>query len=125
MRRTRVDEACSPRNFRACSRSDFWSAEKSKFMARGSYQRRLPCAPVSFTIGASPLTLPSPRRGEGERTEADMRATAAGLYEGKKPVAVEDGEGVEPGPPEGLEGWAANGGGHSDLHAITGADAHP
>src|SRR5258705_7433175 len=37
MRRTRVEEACSPRNFRACSRSDFWSAEKSKFMARGSY----------------------------------------------------------------------------------------
>src|SRR5690349_3799679 len=37
MRRTRVDDAWSARNFRACSRSDFWSGEKSKFMAGGSY----------------------------------------------------------------------------------------
>src|ERR1700687_2722978 len=37
MRRTRVEEACSERNFRAWSRSDFWSGEKSKFIALGSY----------------------------------------------------------------------------------------
>ena len=30
-RRTRVDDACSARNFRAWSRSAFWSGEKSKF----------------------------------------------------------------------------------------------
>src|SRR5688572_6242518 len=32
MRRTRTDDACSERNFRAWSRRAFWSAEKSKFM---------------------------------------------------------------------------------------------
>jgi len=37
MRRTRVEEACSARNFRAWSRRAFWSAEKSKFTAGGSY----------------------------------------------------------------------------------------
>src|ERR1700730_5510588 len=37
MRRTRVEEACSERNFRAWSRRAFWSAEKSKFTAEGSY----------------------------------------------------------------------------------------
>ncbi len=37
LRRTRADEACSARNFRAWSRSDRWSGEKSKFTARGSY----------------------------------------------------------------------------------------
>src|SRR5258707_6209093 len=37
MRRTRVEEACSERTSRAWSRRAFWSAEKSKYTAGGSY----------------------------------------------------------------------------------------
>ncbi len=54
-----------------------------------------------------------------------MRATAAVLYEVKKPVVVEDVEVLEPGPHEVLVRWAANGVCHSDLHVITGDYPHP
>ena len=54
-----------------------------------------------------------------------MRATAAVLYEVKKPVVVEDVEVLEPGPHEVLARWAANGVCHSDLHVITGDYPHP
>ena len=54
-----------------------------------------------------------------------MRATAAVLYEVKKPVVVEDVELLEPGAHEVLVRWAANGVCHSDLHVITGDYPHP
>jgi S-(hydroxymethyl)glutathione dehydrogenase/alcohol dehydrogenase len=54
-----------------------------------------------------------------------MRATAAVLYEVKKPVVVEDVEVLEPGSHEVLVRWAANGVCHSDLHVITGDYPHP
>ena len=54
-----------------------------------------------------------------------MRATAAVLYEVKKPVVVEEVEVLEPGPHEVLVRWAANGVCHSDLHVITGDTPHP
>ena len=54
-----------------------------------------------------------------------MKATAAVLYEVKKPVVVEDVEVLEPGPHEVLVRWAANGVCHSDLHVITGDYPHP
>lgn len=54
-----------------------------------------------------------------------MRATAAVLYEVKKPVVVEDIEVLEPGPHEVLVRWVANGVCHSDLHVITGDYPHP
>ena len=54
-----------------------------------------------------------------------MRATAAVLYEVRKPVVVEDVEVLEPGPHEVAVRWAANGVCHSDLHVITGDYPHP
>ena len=54
-----------------------------------------------------------------------MRATAAVLYEVRKPVVVEDVEVMDPGPHEVLVRWAANGVCHSDLHVITGDYPHP
>lgn len=54
-----------------------------------------------------------------------MQATAAVLYEVKKPVVIEDVEVLEPGPHEVLVHWAANGVCHSDLHVITGDYPHP
>jgi Zn-dependent alcohol dehydrogenase len=54
-----------------------------------------------------------------------MRATAAVLYEIKKPVVVEDVELLEPGASEVLVKWRANGVCHSDLHVITGDYPHP
>jgi S-(hydroxymethyl)glutathione dehydrogenase / alcohol dehydrogenase len=54
-----------------------------------------------------------------------MRATAAVLYEIKKPVIVEDVEVLDPGPREVLVRWVANGVCHSDLHVITGDLPHP
>src|SRR5689334_4564399 len=54
-----------------------------------------------------------------------MRATAAVLYEAKKPVVVEDVELLEPGPHEVLVRWVANGVCHSDLHVVTGDYPHP
>ena len=43
-----------------------------------------------------------------------MRATAAVLYEMKKPLMIEDVELLEPGPHEVQVRWAANGVCHSD-----------
>ena len=54
-----------------------------------------------------------------------MRATAAVLYEVKKPVVVEDVEVLEPGAHEVAVRWVANGVCHSDLHVITGDYPHP
>src|SRR5256885_621966 len=54
-----------------------------------------------------------------------MNATAAVLYEVKKPVVVEDVEVLEPGAHEVLVKWTANGVCHSDLHVITGDYPHP
>jgi S-(hydroxymethyl)glutathione dehydrogenase/alcohol dehydrogenase len=54
-----------------------------------------------------------------------MHATAAVLYEVKKPVVVEDVELLEPGAHEVLVKWTANGVCHSDLHVITGDYPHP
>ena len=54
-----------------------------------------------------------------------MRATAAVLYEVRKPLVVEDVEVMEPGPHEVLVRWAANGVCHSDLHVMTGDYPHP
>src|SRR5260370_31692515 len=133
MRRTRVEEACSERNFRAWSRRAFWSAEKSKFTAGGSYGIRgrgasrgallRACARRPRPGDYAPrLETPHPAlspRGERD-TEATMQATAAVLYETKKPVVVEDVEVLEPGSHEVAVRWAANGGCHSDLHVVTG-----
>ena len=54
-----------------------------------------------------------------------MKATAAVLYEVKKPLVIEDVEVLEPGPHEVQVRWAANGVCHSDLHVITGDSPHP
>ena len=54
-----------------------------------------------------------------------MQATAAVLYEVKKPVVVEDVEVLEPGSHEVRVRWVANGVCHSDLHVITGDYPHP
>jgi S-(hydroxymethyl)glutathione dehydrogenase / alcohol dehydrogenase len=54
-----------------------------------------------------------------------MRATAAVLYEVKKPVVVEDVELLEPAAGEVLVRWVANGVCHSDLHVINGDYPHP
>jgi L-iditol 2-dehydrogenase len=54
-----------------------------------------------------------------------MRATAAVLYEIKKPVVVEDIDVLDPGPHEVRVRWTANGVCHSDLHVITGDYPHP
>ncbi|MGH7300404.1 MAG: alcohol dehydrogenase catalytic domain-containing protein, partial [Candidatus Rokuibacteriota bacterium] len=54
-----------------------------------------------------------------------MRATAAVLYEVKKPMVVEDVEVLEPGPHEVLVRWSANGVCHSDLHVVDGHGRFP
>jgi S-(hydroxymethyl)glutathione dehydrogenase / alcohol dehydrogenase len=54
-----------------------------------------------------------------------MRATAAVLYEFKKPVVIEDVELLEPGPHEVQVRWTANGVCHSDYHVINGDYPHP
>src|SRR5918996_4711492 len=54
-----------------------------------------------------------------------MHATAAVLYEIKKPLVVEEVEVLEPRGHEVLVRWAANGVCHSDLHVITGDYPHP
>jgi S-(hydroxymethyl)glutathione dehydrogenase/alcohol dehydrogenase len=54
-----------------------------------------------------------------------MRATAAVLYEVKKPVVVEEVDLLEPRAHEVLVRWTANGVCHSDLHVITGDSPHP
>jgi S-(hydroxymethyl)glutathione dehydrogenase / alcohol dehydrogenase len=54
-----------------------------------------------------------------------MNATAAVLYETKKPVRIEDVELLEPGPHEVQVRWVANGVCHSDYHVINGDYPHP
>src|SRR5438876_6282114 len=54
-----------------------------------------------------------------------MQATAAVLYEVKKPLVIEDVELLEPASHEVLVRWKANGVCHSDLHVITGDYPHP
>src|SRR4026209_931411 len=54
-----------------------------------------------------------------------MRATAAVLYEVKKPVVVEDVEVLEPDSHEVLVRWAANGVCHGGLPVIPGDYPHP
>ena len=54
-----------------------------------------------------------------------MNATAAVLYEVKKPVVIEDVAVLEPGPHEVLVRWEANGVCHSDFHVISGDYPHP
>jgi len=54
-----------------------------------------------------------------------MKATAAVLYEIKKPLVVEEVELLEPGPHEVLVRWTANGVCHSDFHIINGDVPHP
>src|SRR4029077_4437698 len=92
MRRTRGEEACSPRNFRACSRRAFWSGEKSKFTA-GSYGnlegdpsggRDTSCPPSPFGLARSPAlretTGAEHRRPPRPRRRAmDAKAFEAGL----------------------------------------------
>src|SRR5438874_1010255 len=57
--------------------------------------------------------------------EASMRATAAVMYEVKKPLVVEDVELLDPGPHEVQVRWVANGVCHSDYHLINGDVPHP
>src|SRR5262249_21733181 len=83
--------------------------------------RRLRSLDESGRLAPHPL---SPERSGGEQ-EAAMRATAAVLYEVKKPVVVEDVEVLEPASHEVLVRWVANGVCHSDLHVITGDYPHP
>src|SRR5499427_1820368 len=80
MRRTRAEEACSARNFRAWSRSDRWSGEKSKFTARGSYGNRRrdasgPCAiGHEKTMGGARLRLrTNAETGLGEKPAPVIR----------------------------------------------------
>src|SRR5918996_853802 len=54
-----------------------------------------------------------------------MRATAAVLYETKKPLLIEDVELLDPGPHEVQVRWTANGVCHSDYHVINGDYPHP
>src|SRR5438128_5143901 len=54
-----------------------------------------------------------------------MRATAAVMYEVKKPLVVEDVELLDPGPHEVQVRWVANGVCHSDYHLIQGDVPHP
>ena len=54
-----------------------------------------------------------------------MQATAAVLYEAKKPLMIEDVELLEPGPHEVQVRWKANGVCHSDYHVINGDYPHP
>src|SRR2546428_13640297 len=54
-----------------------------------------------------------------------MRATAAVLYEVKKPLVIEEVELLDPGPHEVQVRWVANGVGHSDYHLMSGDVPHP
>src|SRR5437899_1505050 len=54
-----------------------------------------------------------------------MRATAAVLYEVKKPLVIEEVELLDPGPHEVQVRWAANGVCHSDYHLMSGDVPHP
>src|SRR5881628_1259937 len=54
-----------------------------------------------------------------------MKATAAVMYEVKKPLVIEEVELLEPRAHEVLVKWAANGVCHSDYHVINGDVPHP
>ena len=54
-----------------------------------------------------------------------MKATAAVLYEVKKPLVIEEVELLDPGPHEVQVRWAANGVCHSDYHLMSGDVPHP
>src|SRR5205809_277288 len=54
-----------------------------------------------------------------------MKATAAVMYEVKKPLVIEEVELLEPRAHEVLVKWAANGVCHSDYHVINGDSPHP
>src|SRR5204863_149929 len=54
-----------------------------------------------------------------------MKATAAVMYEVKKPLVIEEVELLEPRAHEVLVKWAANGVCHSDYHVINGAKVPP
>src|SRR5437773_11732625 len=54
-----------------------------------------------------------------------MKATAAVLYEVKKPLVIEEVELLEPRAHEVLVKWAANGVCHSDYHVMNGDVPHP
>ena len=54
-----------------------------------------------------------------------MKATAAVMYEVKKPLVIEEVELLEPRAHEVLVKWAANGVFHSDYHVINGDSPHP
>src|SRR5438445_3179523 len=54
-----------------------------------------------------------------------MRATAAVLYEVKKPLVIEEVELLDPGPHEVQVRWVANGVCHSDYHLMSGDVPHP
>src|SRR5256714_3066787 len=54
-----------------------------------------------------------------------MKATAAVLYEVKKPLVIEDVDLLDPGPHEVQVRWAANGVCHSDYHLMSGDVPHP
>src|SRR5437868_10028231 len=54
-----------------------------------------------------------------------MKATAAVLYEAKKPLVIEEVELLDPGPHEVQVRWVANGVCHSDYHLMSGDVPHP
>src|SRR5262245_66163907 len=54
-----------------------------------------------------------------------MKATAAVLYEVKKPLVIEEVELLEPGPHEVQVRWVANGVCHSDYHLMSGDSLYP
>src|SRR5439155_985080 len=54
-----------------------------------------------------------------------MKATAAVMYEVKKPLVIEEVELLEPRAHEVLVKWAANGVCHSDYHVMNGDVPHP
>ena len=56
---------------------------------------------------------------------ANLTATAAVLYEIKKPLVIEEVELLEPGPHEVQVRWVANGVCHSDYHLMSGDSPHP
>src|SRR5262245_10813185 len=56
---------------------------------------------------------------------ANLTATAAVLYEIKKPLVIEEVELLPPGPHEVQVRWVANGVCHSDYHLMSGDSPHP
>ena len=56
---------------------------------------------------------------------ANLTATAAVLYEIKKPLVIEEVELLEPRPHEVQVRWVANGVCHSDYHLMSGDSPHP